>query len=145
MTNQSESESPSPSSSPRVIQLRSTSIRTLRPRHYFVRCLLSLTIISPLASISTSRVDCLHPYLSHVTMTSRAGLRFAQFTRAARASFRQPIGRRFQTTDAAAAPEQTTFQRLWNSPIGIKTVHFWYAQPCQLREHATNAGIGLLS
>ncbi|MCJ1297695.1 Mitochondrial pyruvate carrier 2 [Hypocenomyce scalaris] len=58
-------------------------------------------------------------------MTSRAGLRFAQFTRAARASFRQPIGRRFQTTDAAAAPEQTTFQRLWNSPIGIKTVHFW--------------------
>ncbi|SLM40525.1 Mitochondrial pyruvate carrier [Lasallia pustulata] len=58
-------------------------------------------------------------------MTSRAGLRFAQFTRAARASFRQPIGRRFQTTDAAAAPEQNSFQRLWNSPIGIKTVHFW--------------------
>ncbi|KAI4134885.1 MAG: hypothetical protein LQ347_001148 [Umbilicaria vellea] len=58
-------------------------------------------------------------------MAFRVGLRFAQFTRVARASLRQPIGRRSQTTDAAAAPEQGTFQRLWNSPIGMKTVHFW--------------------
>jgi len=27
--------------------------------------------------------------------------------------------------DAAAASKQPLFQRLWNSPIGVKTVHFW--------------------
>ncbi|KAI9863166.1 MAG: Mitochondrial pyruvate carrier 2 [Trichoglossum hirsutum] len=39
--------------------------------------------------------------------------------------FGRPIGRRFQTVDAATTPKQSAFQRLWNSPIGVKTVHFW--------------------
>lgn len=62
-----------------------------------------------------------------VNMSSRAGLRLHQFSKFTRASLRKPIGQRSQTTDAAAAPSQSNFQRLWNSPIGVKTVHFWYA------------------
>ncbi|KAL2050372.1 hypothetical protein ABVK25_009344 [Lepraria finkii] len=60
-------------------------------------------------------------------MSSRAGLRFLQSSRFARASFKKNIGRRYQTADATAAPtpQQSTFQKLWNSPIGVKTVHFW--------------------
>jgi hypothetical protein len=65
--------------------------------------------------------------------SSRIGLRFFQNTRAAFRNaygpFRRPgaQGRRFQTSDAgaASAQQQSTFQRLWNSPVGIKTVHFW--------------------
>ncbi|GIJ90137.1 hypothetical protein Asppvi_009088 [Aspergillus pseudoviridinutans] len=65
--------------------------------------------------------------------SSRIGLRFFQNTRAAFRNaygpFRRPgaQGRRFQTSDAgaASAEQQSTFQRLWNSPVGIKTVHFW--------------------
>lgn len=61
--------------------------------------------------------------------TSRVGFRFFQNSRAAfREAFRRPgaQGRRFQTSDAASAQQQSTFQRLWNSPVGVKTVHFWY-------------------
>ncbi|KAI9768971.1 MAG: Mitochondrial pyruvate carrier 2 [Geoglossum simile] len=46
-------------------------------------------------------------------------------SRTARIPFGRPVGRRFQTVDAAAAAKQSAFQRLWNSPIGLKTVHFW--------------------
>ncbi|KAG2026184.1 hypothetical protein GB937_002335 [Aspergillus fischeri] len=61
--------------------------------------------------------------------SSRIGLRFFQNTRAAFRNaygpFRRPgaQGRRFQTSDAgaASAQQQSTFQRLWNSPVGIKT------------------------
>ncbi|KKK21830.1 hypothetical protein AOCH_003209 [Aspergillus ochraceoroseus] len=58
----------------------------------------------------------------------RVGLRFFQNSRAAfRSAFRRPgaQGRRFQTSDATAE-QQSTFQRIWNSPVGVKTVHFWY-------------------
>jgi len=42
-----------------------------------------------------------------------------------RSSYRQ-AGRRFQSTAApAAAAEQSWFKRMWDSPIGLKTVHFW--------------------
>ncbi|PYH86670.1 UPF0041-domain-containing protein [Aspergillus uvarum CBS 121591] len=64
-------------------------------------------------------------------MSSRVGLRFFQNSRAAfrnaYGSFRRPGGQgfRFQSSDAAAAEQQSTFQRLWNSPVGVKTVHFW--------------------
>jgi hypothetical protein len=67
--------------------------------------------------------------------TSRVGLRFFQNSRAAfRSAFRRPggYGRRFQSSDAAAAEQQSTFQRMWNSPVGLKTVHFWYALEIQL-------------
>ncbi|KAJ9397813.1 hypothetical protein DTO282F9_5333 [Paecilomyces variotii] len=61
--------------------------------------------------------------------TSRVGLCFFQNTRAAFRNASAPFrrqGRRFQSSEAGAAQEQqSTFQRLWNSPIGVKTVHFW--------------------
>ncbi|GMF86858.1 unnamed protein product [Aspergillus oryzae] len=62
-------------------------------------------------------------------MSSRVGLRFFQNSRAAfrNAQYRFGAGRRFQTSDAAAAEPQSVFQRLWNSPVGVKTVHFWLA------------------
>ena len=34
--------------------------------------------------------------------------------------------RRFQsTTSAAPQPAPSLFKRLWDSPVGLKTVHFW--------------------
>ncbi|KAL9032501.1 MAG: hypothetical protein Q9180_006463 [Flavoplaca navasiana] len=59
---------------------------------------------------------------------SRTTFRLSQFSRQfARASpFRRPYGRRYQSTEAnPTAPPQSTVQRLWNSPVGLKTVHFW--------------------
>ncbi|KAI1392588.1 UPF0041-domain-containing protein [Hypoxylon trugodes] len=43
-----------------------------------------------------------------------------------RANFSQ-TGRRFAstTTQAGEAAQQSFFQRMWNSPVGLKTVHFW--------------------
>lgn len=66
-------------------------------------------------------------------MSSRVGFRFFNNTRFAfrnvSAPFRRPgaQGRRFQSADAGASAEQqqSTFKRLWNSPVGVKTVHFW--------------------
>lgn len=67
------------------------------------------------------------------------GLRFFQTSRAAfqnataplRRQFARHTGRRFQSTESAAAEaaaagaKQSFLQRSWNSPIGVKTVHFW--------------------
>jgi len=66
-------------------------------------------------------------------MSSRVGFRFLNNTRFAfrnvSAPFRRPSaqGFRFQSSDAGAgaAEHQNPFQRLWNSPVGLKTVHFW--------------------
>ncbi|RFU32610.1 hypothetical protein B7463_g3710, partial [Scytalidium lignicola] len=42
-----------------------------------------------------------------------------------RSTYRQ-AGRRFQSTAAPAAATQASwFKRMWDSPIGLKTVHFW--------------------
>ncbi|EEP78738.1 conserved hypothetical protein [Uncinocarpus reesii 1704] len=64
-------------------------------------------------------------------MSSRFGLRFLQNSRAAfqqnvSAPFRRQMlrTRRFQSTEAAAE-KQSFLQRSWNSPVGLKTVHFW--------------------
>ncbi|EMR72488.1 putative upf0041 domain protein [Eutypa lata UCREL1] len=49
----------------------------------------------------------------------------------ARLAGRRTAGRRFQSTSSSAehpaAPQQpqSWFKRMWNSPIGLKTVHFW--------------------
>ncbi|KAJ5298280.1 Serine hydrolase FSH [Penicillium atrosanguineum] len=66
-------------------------------------------------------------------MSSRVGFRFLNSTRFAfrnaSAPFRRPgaQGFRFSSTEAGAdATKQSTFQRMWNSPVGVKTVHFWY-------------------
>ncbi|CAF9911442.1 Mitochondrial pyruvate carrier 2 [Imshaugia aleurites] len=58
-------------------------------------------------------------------MSSRAGLRFFQSARFSRAFTKKSLGRRYQTADATAAPAEGILQRLWNSPVGVKTVHFW--------------------
>lgn len=64
--------------------------------------------------------------------SSRVGFRFlnnARFAfRNASAPFRRPgaQGFRFQSSEAGAAEQQSAFQRMWNSPVGVKTVHFWY-------------------
>ncbi|GLI77818.1 hypothetical protein PoHVEF18_006112 [Penicillium ochrochloron] len=63
--------------------------------------------------------------------SSRVGFRFlnnARFAfRNASAPFRRPgaQGFRFQSSEAGAAEQQSAFQRMWNSPVGVKTVHFW--------------------
>lgn len=36
----------------------------------------------------------------------------------------QQEARRFQST-AAEQPAQSWFKRMWDSPVGLKTVHFW--------------------
>ncbi|TPX10747.1 uncharacterized protein E0L32_008316 [Thyridium curvatum] len=66
---------------------------------------------------------------------ARAAFRQATFASQARAAFgrtygfqfHNAAGRRFQSTAApeAEAQAQTWFQRMWNSPVGLKTVHFW--------------------
>ena len=66
-------------------------------------------------------------------MNARVGLRAfqqtttrASFRPAVRRPFQQPLGRRYAATDATvAAPEGNLLTRLWNSPVGMKTVHFW--------------------
>ncbi|KAJ5484842.1 mitochondrial pyruvate carrier 2 [Penicillium diatomitis] len=63
--------------------------------------------------------------------SSRVGFRFLNNTRFAfrnaSAPFRRPgaKGFRFQSSEAGTAEQQSTFQRMWNSPVGVKTVHFW--------------------
>ncbi|QGA12548.1 hypothetical protein EYB26_000192 [Talaromyces marneffei] len=65
-------------------------------------------------------------------MSSRVGLRFLANSRAAFRNLRQNVsnnkGFRFSSTEASAAgaeQSQNAFQRMWNSPVGFKTVHFW--------------------
>ncbi|KAK2747152.1 hypothetical protein FQN57_002409 [Myotisia sp. PD_48] len=63
-------------------------------------------------------------------MSSRIGLRFFLNSRNAfqnaTARFRSQVlrNRRFQSTESTTQ-QQSFFQRSLNSPIGIKTVHFW--------------------
>ncbi|KAK0633122.1 hypothetical protein B0T14DRAFT_53931 [Immersiella caudata] len=40
-------------------------------------------------------------------------------------SFRRPAGRRFQSTASDSTTQEPWLKRMWNSPIGLKTVHFW--------------------
>lgn len=59
----------------------------------------------------------------------------SNFFRAARPAFRarqfffrpkQGGGARFQSTAAGGEAAESWAKRMWNSPIGLKTVHFWY-------------------
>ncbi|MCJ1260439.1 hypothetical protein MMC22_000300 [Lobaria immixta] len=60
--------------------------------------------------------------------------RLLQFSRTARFQFRRSVNRRFQSTEAPLAEQtQSPFRRLWNSPVGLKTVHFWW-EPLTLRK-----------
>lgn len=68
---------------------------------------------------------------SNITFAStRTAFRNAQFQNAfARYTIRN-VGRRFQSTEATAeVPAKGLFTRMWESPVGFKTVHFWYVAP----------------
>ncbi|KAJ5887751.1 hypothetical protein N7495_007792 [Penicillium taxi] len=66
-------------------------------------------------------------------MSSRMGFRLLNNSRFAFRNASGPFRRqgaqgfRFNSSEAGAgaAEHQNAFQRLWNSPIGVKTVHFW--------------------
>ncbi|CCC10308.1 hypothetical protein SMACR_02884 [Sordaria macrospora] len=56
------------------------------------------------------------------------------FFRAARPVFRNTFftsnaarngGKRFQSTASSEQAQESFFKRMWNSPVGFKTVHFW--------------------
>ena len=81
-----------------------------------------------------------HPETSPTMSTSRAGFRFfARNLNSSSSHSQQPfqfkqfnnIFRRRQTTVAGvpgvegAPAQQSFFQRIWTSEVGIKTVHFW--------------------
>jgi hypothetical protein len=57
-----------------------------------------------------------------------------QFTQAFIRNTTRNAGRRFQSTasDAQQASQQTQswFRRMMDSPVGLKTVHFWYEASC---------------
>lgn len=63
------------------------------------------------------------------TMSFRPGSRIFN-------AFRQPLLRRRVGT-AAAPEEQSGFAKLWNSPVGPKTVHFWYVGISPRRRNPT--------
>jgi hypothetical protein len=56
-------------------------------------------------------------------MSARPSYRLFQ---ASRTFFRQPLRRRINTAAQPEAPTQGGFAKVWNSPVGPKTVHFWY-------------------
>ncbi|KAJ5919159.1 hypothetical protein N7466_010102 [Penicillium verhagenii] len=64
-------------------------------------------------------------------MSSRVGFRFLNNTRFAfrnaTGPFRRQAGQgfRFQSSEAGAAEQSSFFKRMWDSPVGVKTVHFW--------------------
>lgn len=59
----------------------------------------------------------------------------SNFFRAARPAFRarhfffrpKQNGTRWQSTAAGEGAAGSWAKRMWDSPIGLKTVHFWYA------------------
>ncbi|KAB5547183.1 hypothetical protein GE09DRAFT_967654 [Coniochaeta sp. 2T2.1] len=61
-----------------------------------------------------------------ILRASRPLFRPAQFTRHAGFRSSNP-GKRWQSTtaEAEAAAKASWFKRMWDSPIGLKTVHFW--------------------
>lgn len=60
----------------------------------------------------------------------RHGAIHAQARQAFRAQTFRHGGRRWQSggSGAAGAGEQSWFKRMWESEVGIKTVHFWYVK-----------------
>ncbi|KAK7729833.1 hypothetical protein SLS53_009131 [Cytospora paraplurivora] len=85
---------------------------------------------------TTSFIRASRPLFSSASaaaQTRQAFSRSAVATPFRSAYSRQQWGRRWQsssstsssTADGAAAQQQSWFQRMWDSPIGFKTVHFW--------------------
>ncbi|KAM7209689.1 Uncharacterized protein family (UPF0041) domain containing protein, partial [Naviculisporaceae sp. PSN 640] len=65
---------------------------------------------------------------SNLFRASRPVFRSSQFftSQSTRSTFRQNASKRFQSTAAPeGAAQESFFKRMWNSPVGFKTVHFW--------------------
>lgn len=80
-------------------------------------------------NVSDSQVTSPLPHAHTIpcNMSTRTTIpHLLRFSRTARFQFRRPINRRFQSTGAPIPqPAESMFSRLWNSPVGMKTVHFW--------------------
>jgi hypothetical protein len=91
---------------------------------------LSIRLLTPLKAPPID--EYCPPGSETANMSSRVGLRFVTNTSRQtlyRSPFktRQTVFRR-QAATVAETPQQSVFQRLWTSEVGIKTVHFWYAR-----------------
>lgn len=76
----------------------------------------------------------LNPVVAIAVMSSRAGLRFFSAFRQQAARSGKPFAQRRAYQSAAETNvdpplNQSKFQQFWASPVGPKTVHFWYAVP----------------
>lgn len=56
----------------------------------------------------------------------------SQLFRTTRSRFQNYGGKRWQST---AAPEQSWAKKMWDSPIGVKTVHFWWVYMVSMIEN----------
>ena len=76
------------------------------------------------------------PTATFARAAARPLFQSAAFNAQARAAFRQGAfrprfsqrpagGRRYQSGTADAGAQASWFRRMWDSPIGLKTVHFW--------------------
>jgi hypothetical protein len=62
-----------------------------------------------------------------ILRAARPAFRSSQFQAQARAAFRNSNSKRWQSSTTADATQANVswFKRMWDSPIGLKTVHFW--------------------
>ena len=67
------------------------------------------------------------PVFNQSAFASQARATFTRQQQSTGFRFSQNGGRRWQssTTGEGAAPKQSWFQMMWDSPVGVKTVHFW--------------------
>ena len=67
--------------------------------------------------------------MSSTTTMFRATRPVFHRSAAARLAGRRTAGRRFQSTSSSGAAaeqqQQSWAKRMWDSPVGVKTVHFW--------------------
>ncbi|ROW10475.1 hypothetical protein VMCG_01866 [Cytospora schulzeri] len=81
------------------------------------------------STTTTSLLRASRPLFSSASaaaQTRQALTRATPFTRSSAFGRQQWAGgRRWQSSTAEGAAAQSWFQRMWNSPIGFKTVHFW--------------------
>jgi hypothetical protein len=71
------------------------------------------------------------PAPSQILRAARPAFRSQFFTaqsQVSRSGFKSKFGgRRWQSTAAPTEnAQQSWFKRMWDSPIGLKTVHFWF-------------------
>jgi len=76
-----------------------------------------------MASSANTLFRASRPLFRQATIAQPARQAFRQQT--FRQNFYQGSGRRWQSTDGAQQQQQSWFNRMWESEVGFKTVHFW--------------------